>query len=235
MTAPVIIDVAALVILAGFTRWGVKKGLIRALTGLVVVSISLFGAGFAASALAEPAAKTIAPIIEKQVEARVEAAIQEQLSGRVSSAQLPVNELLGLLGLDDSMKAAIGQQAQATIRETGASALTAVVENTAQSILYRILYALSFAVISGVLHTSVRCLKLVFRLPGLRGLNKVGGGVLGFLEGSIILFLAAWVLRLLGASFAADSYAVQIFTSHLSLDSLTALLPIAGLPLPAGK
>ena len=213
MTAPVIIDVAALVILAGFTRWGVKKGLIRALTGLLVVFVSLFGAGFAASSLAEPAAKTIAPIIEKQVEAQVEAAIQEQLSGRISSAQLPVNELLGLLGLVHSM----------------------IVENTAQSILYRILYALSFAVISGVLHTSVRCLKLVFRLPGLRGLNKVGGGVLGFLEGGIILFLAAWVLRLLGASFAADSYAVQFFTSHLSLDSLTALLPLAGLPFPAGK
>lgn len=235
MTVPVIIDVAALVILAGFTRWGVKKGLIRALTGLVVVAVSLFGAGFAASALAEPAAKAIAPVIEKRIEAQLETAVQQQLSGRISSAQLPAHELLGLLGLDDGMKAAIGRQAQAAIRETGVSTLTAVVENTAQSILYRLLYALSFAVISGVLHTSVRCLKLVFRLPGLRGLNKVGGGVLGFLEGCIILFLAAWVLRLLGASFAADSYAIQFFTSHLSLDSLAAFMPLAGLPFPAGK
>ena len=235
MTTPVIIDAAALVLLIGFTWWGMKKGLIRALTGLVVVSVSLFGAGFMASALTEPAAKIIAPMIEERIEAQVEAAIREQLPGRMPGVQLPVNDLLRLLGLDEEMSAAIGQQAQATIRERGVSALTAVVENMARSVLYRILYALSFAIISGILHVSVRCLKLVFRLPGFRGMNKVGGGVLGFLEGSVILFLAAWVLRLLGASFAADSYAVRFFTSQLSLDSLTALLPLAGFPMTAGK
>lgn len=216
-------------VLAGFAYWGAKKGLIKAMTGVVVVSIALFGAGYAASALSGPAAKVIAPAIEKRVEAKVEEAIREQLPGQMPSAALPLNDLLNLLGLDEAMQESLGRQARETIRETGVSAATAVVENVAQSILYRLLYAVSFAVITAVLHGLVRGLKLVFRLPGLRGLNKVGGGLLGLLEGLLVLFVAAWVLRILGASFAAESCAVRLLTERWSLDSLIAFLPLTGM------
>lgn len=212
-------------LLLGFTLWGARRGLVRALTGLVVASLALFGAGFVASALSEPAAKVIAPVIEARVEAQVEEAIAKELSGHVPGVPPSLEELLGALGLDEGMRASLEDRARETIRETGASAVTAVVENMARSILYRLLYALSFAVLTAVLHTFAKGLKLVFRLPGLRGLNTVGGGLLGFLEGALLVFLAAWVLRLVGASFASGSQVVALFTTF-SLDHLAAFLPL---------
>ena len=79
-------------VLAGFAYWGAKKGLIKAMTGVVVVSIALFGAGYAASALSGPAAKVIAPAIEKRVEAKVEEAMDLIVKGEIEISATPLHK-----------------------------------------------------------------------------------------------------------------------------------------------
>ena len=64
---PVIIDAIAVAVLAGFAILGAWKGLLRTLAGLLVLALSLAGAGIIASALSAPAAKLIAPVIEKRI------------------------------------------------------------------------------------------------------------------------------------------------------------------------
>jgi hypothetical protein len=69
---------------------------------------------------------------------------------------------------------------------------------------------------------------LVLRLPGLHGLNALGGGALGLAEGVLLVFLAVWVLRRLGVSFdaapLAEAHILRIFTENTPLSLLSLLL-----------
>ena len=78
MTAPVIIDAIVVIFLAGFTIYGIRRGLLQALAGLVIVIVALVGAGMIAATFSAPAAKLAAPLIEKRIEQKVDTALAEQ-------------------------------------------------------------------------------------------------------------------------------------------------------------
>ncbi len=229
MTTPVIIDAVAVVVLAGFAVWGAWKGLLRTLAGLLVLALSLAGAGIIASALSAPAAKVIAPVIEKRIEARLDEAIRERRSsggGPVEEGtledHLSIAEMLELLGIDEVQRNALAFRAQDAVRDTGVQVITAVIESVAQSALYGVLYMISFVLLSLALHLLVRMLDAVLRLPGLHGVNAFGGGMIGLAEGALLLFLAVWTLRLVGVSFDGQesSRIFRFFTTHTPLDAL---------------
>lgn len=225
MTTPVIIDAIALTVLAGFAVLGAWRGLLRTLAGLLVVVLSLAGAGIIASALSDPAAKLVAPAIEKRLETRLEESIRERFPDKTPEEPFPLPELLELLGIDETRRDALADQAEKAVRDTGASLVAAAVESVARSVLYGVLYMISFVLLTAALHLLVRLLDACLRLPGLHGLNAFGGGILGILEGALLLFLAAWVLRLLGISFDGEggSQIFRFFTTHTPLDALAFL------------
>ena len=143
MTTPVIIDAIAVAVLAGFGILGAWKGLLRTLAGLLVLVLSLAGAGIIASALSAPAARLIAPVIEKRLEARLDEALQERHPGEQPEEgsfpqedQLSITDVLGLLGIDETQWDALTFRAQNTVRDTGAHLMTAVIGSVAQSMLY---------------------------------------------------------------------------------------------------
>ena len=209
-------------VLAGFAILGACKGLLRTLAGLLVLALSLAGAGIIASALSVPAARLVAPLIEKRIESRLDEALEERRPESGVEEDLPLAELLDLLGVDSALRDALSDRAEQTIRDTGASLITAVVESLAQSVLYGVLYMIAFLLLSIGLHLLVRMLDAVLRLPGLHGLNAFGGGVIGILEGALLLFLAVWVLRLVGVSFDGqeDCRIFRFFITYTPLDAL---------------
>lgn len=219
MTTPAIIDAVAVSVLALFAVLGAWRGLLRTLAGVLVVILSLAGAGIIASALSVPAAKLIAPVIEKRIEARLDEAVREQGRGE---EPLALTELLDLLGVDQTRREALTGRAQETVRETGASLAAAVVESLARSMLYGVLYMISFAALSVGLHLLVRMLDAVLMLPGLHRLNAWGGGLIGLAEGALLLFLAMWALRLVGVSFDGEDGGriFRVFTVYTPLDAL---------------
>ncbi len=219
---PVIIDAIAVAVLAGFAILGAWKGLLRTLAGLLVLALSLAGAGIIASALSAPAAKLIAPVIEKRLEFRLDEALQQRYPGEQPEDQLSVTDMLGLLGIDETQWDALAFRAQDAVRDTGVRLMTAVIGSVAQSMLYGVLYMLSFVLLSIALHLLVRMLDAVLKLPGLHGLNAVGGGLVGLAEGAVLLFLAVWVLRLAGVSFDGqeDCRIFRFFITYTPLDAL---------------
>lgn len=233
MTTPVIIDAIAVAVLAGFAIVGAWKGLLRTLAGLLVLAVSLAGAGIVASALSAPAAKLVAPVIEKRLESRLDEAIEERFSKEEREAleansrapleeQMSAADLLDLLGIDQAQRDALAFRAGDAVRDTGVHMMTAVIESVAQSMLYGVLYMISFVLLTFALHLLVRMLDAVLRLPGLHGLNAVGGGLVGLAEGALLLFLAVWALRLVGVSFDAwgDSRIFRLFIEYTPLDAL---------------
>ena len=227
MTVPVIIDAVVVLILAGFTVFGAKRGLLRTLAGLVIVVVALVGAGMIATTFSGPAAKLAAPLIEKQIEKKIDAAIAESAPAVSSSTaeNSQMEHLFSLLGLDAEVRSSLMEKTRDTVRDTGVSAVTAVVTGVAQSMIYGVLYILSFVALTVLLHVLFKAMGLLTKLPGLRSLNALGGGVLGLIKGGLLLFLAVWAARRLGVSFEAqpftDAHILAVFTTHTPLSVLT--------------
>ena len=78
MAIPVIIDIIAAAILLGFTISGAKRGLFRALAGLVMILLALFGARMAAEKLTVPAVELMRPVLEHRIETKLDAALGTQ-------------------------------------------------------------------------------------------------------------------------------------------------------------
>ena len=225
MTVPVIIDAVVVLILAGFTVFGAKRGLLRTLAGLVIVVVALVGAGMIATTFSGPAAKLAAPLIEKQIEKKIDAAIAESAPSSHVDEDSQLEGLLSLLGLDTEVRSSLMEKTRDTVRDTGVSAVTAVVTGVAQSMIYGVLYILSFVALTVLLHVLFKAMGLLTKLPGLRSLNALGGGVLGLIKGGLLLFLAVWAARRLGVSFEAqpftDAHILAVFTTHTPLSVLT--------------
>lgn len=218
------------ILLVGFTACGAKRGLLRALAGLLIVVAALVGAGMIAAAFSGPAARLVAPIISEHIAEQVD----EAMAVQADSVQMPeadddfrIKDLLALLGLDEDVRDSLAESARETVRDTGVSIATAVVESIAQSMIYGVLYILSFLALLVLLNVLVRAMDLLFKLPGLHGVNALGGGLLGLIQGALLLFLAVWVLRRLGVSFETEpwteAHILSIFTTHTPLSVLSFL------------
>ena len=227
MTVPVIIDAVVVLILVGFTVIGARRGLLQTLTGLVIVVVALVGAGMIATTFSSPAAKLAAPLIEKQIEKKIDAAMVESGPAESTSGaeDSQLEEILSLLGLDTEVRNSLAEKAQDTVRDTGVSVAAAVVTSIAQSIIYGVLYILSFVALTVLLHVLFKAMGLLTKLPGIHSLNALGGGLLGLIEGALLLFLAVWAARRLGVSFEAEPFAsahiLAVFTTHTPLSVLT--------------
>lgn len=227
MTTAVIIDAIVVIVLVGFTVCGARRGLLRTLAGLVMVVVALVGAGMLAATFSGPVTKLVSPIIQEHISDRVEEAMAQQAGTHQESEEFRVEDLLALLGLDEDVRGSLAERAEEHIRDTGASIASAVVESMVSSFAYGILFILSFLVLLLLLHVLVGAMDLVMKLPLLHGLNALGGGILGLMEGALVLFLAVWVARRLGISFEtealAEAHILRIFTTNTPLSLLSFL------------
>lgn len=229
MTTAVIIDAIVVVVLLAFAIWGARQGLVRALAGLVMVIVALVGAGMIAATFSGPAARLAAPVIQKHITSRVEEAMAVQTDSTPEEVgeEPRVEDLLVLLGLDEDVRGSLAEQAEEQIRDAGASIVSAVVESMVGSVAYGVLFILSFLALLLMLHVLVGAMDLVMKLPLLHGLNTLGGGALGLIEGTLVLFLAVWAARRLGISFEtealAEAHILRIFTTNTPLSLLSFL------------
>lgn len=235
MTTPVIIDIVVVVFLAAAALYGAYRGLLRSLAGLVILVVALVGAGIIAGTFSGPAAKLVTPLISSRIEEKVADALAEQTGAQAPEVSgvpqedtgLSVEELLSLLGLDEEVRRSMADRAEEKVRDTGAAITEAVVESLAQSMIYGVLYILSFVGLTLLLRVLVSAMGLVLKLPGLHLLNTLGGGILGLAQGVLLVFLLIWAARHLGVSFDTETLAtahiLQIFTTNTPLRVLTFL------------
>lgn len=211
MGIPVIIDIIAAAVLLGFTVYGARRGLFRALAGLLIVAAALIGARMAAETLVPPAMDLSRPLIQRHVEKELDQALGDQVE--VSMPEEP-EELLALLGVDEARLAELAEQVRRTIQETGATILAAVAESLAEPVLYSLLFLLAFLLLTAALRLVARLLDLALKLPVLHGANALGGAAVGLLEGLVVLAVAALVLKRLDVPLA-ESHLLRIFAAWL--------------------
>ena len=158
-----------------------------------------------------------------------------QSSQQVQMPELDVEEdegfeiadLLALMGLDEDVRDSLVEETQEKIADTGETIAVALVESVAQSLLYGVLFLLSFLILMVLLKLAIRALDLVLKLPGLHLVNSLGGAVVGLVEGALLVFLAIWILRRLGVSFDTETvtqtHILHFFTTNTPLSALSFL------------
>lgn len=254
MKTAVIIDCIVAALLLGFLIYGAWRGLFRAVVGLLIVVLALSGAAFAARELTPVTVELLRPVIEAAVTKRVDDAMgggsasrEEELSpeeGAVIPVQpdpqgsgdpagsgedgsllrLQAGELLRLMGWDDTLTKSLSEKAAEKARETGVSLAMAVADSVAESFVYMCLFALFFLVLTLALHLVSKALDAATKLPGIHFLNGLGGALIGFLQGALLLFLAVWLLRCARVSFdeslVSQTHLLRFFVERGPLDLL---------------
>ena len=212
MQTPVIIDIIAAAVLLGFTVYGARRGLFRALAGLLIVAAARMGARSAAETLVPPTLDLVRPVVQRLVEQELDRTLGDGME--ISMPEEP-EALLALLGVDEARLAELAEQVRRTIQETGATILAAVAESLAEPVLYSLLFLLAFFLLTAALKLAARLLDLALKLPVLHGANALSGAAVGLLEGLVVLAVAALVLNRLEVPLAEESYLLRIFAAWL--------------------
>lgn len=220
MEIPVIIDIIAAVIVLGFVISGARRGLFRALAGLVILVLALVGARITAQALAPPVMELVRPVMEQHIESKVDGALNIPEDSAPAEGQMPedgldARDLLALLGVDEGRLDELTEQVQESVRDTGVSLLTAVAENLAEPVIYSVIFLLAFVLLVVGLNLLAKLMDLAMKLPVLHGANALGGAAVGLLEGLVAVALLAMLLQRLGVPLEG-SRILHIFATWLA-------------------
>lgn len=203
----IITDAAAAAVMVLCVVWGAKRGLFKSLIGFVALILALVvaarAADFVTDALIE---RRIRPATTAAIEARVDELLEESVEAisPLSEMEQVVEaipnafirekavELLDTLGL--SAEATPGYSAREALIETGTQVADTVIDTVVRSLLHTLSYLICFLAASLVLRLLAKLLNLTFKLPGLHGLNALGGGLFGLAEGWLLTALGLWLV-----------------------------------------
>ena len=115
---------------------GARRGLLRSLTGLVVVALAFVLASWAADRLADPVAQKLSPLVERRIE--------QKLTQQESASAESVLADFGFIG---ERLQELTQQVVRAAQESGASLLAALSQSVAHSVAYTLVYVVSFVLL----------------------------------------------------------------------------------------
>lgn len=229
MNVAVIIDIVIVLVLAGFTVYGTKRGLFQSLAGLMIVVVALFGAAIIAGTFAKPIAKVAAPLVEKHFAEQLHDILDEAKQNVVvseSEATEAVPELPEDVFLSDVVEN-VGTALEGAAA-SAAHAASAAVESLVESFIYGLLFILAFVLLLLLLRVLCAAMGLLTKLPGVHGLNTLGGAAFGLAEGILLVFLVVFMLRNLGVSLDTaalqEAHILRIFRENTPISILMSLL-----------
>ena len=198
-------DLVILAVLALFAWMGYRRGFVLTLCSLLAVFVALIGASILSNALAEPAAKMVEPIVANQIHDTVTSYHQRTPALDAASQdeagwleQLPLEELLEPLresrffqGYAETFQRAVDEG----IAEATANIAQALAHFVAIQVARIIIFIAAFFAVLIAWRFISHALDLVVMLPVLYTANRWGGGAVGLVKGSLVVFIAVWLLR----------------------------------------
>lgn len=207
-----IFDVVILAVLALFSFLGSRRGFVLTLCGFLAVFVAFFGASFLSELLCEPVGRLIQPVLETSITQTLEETVddsrwqlerpdgsQEEDDPEQSGLpQLPVSEALAALE-DSKLYKAFGDSLETALKEgvlkATSTAAAAIAGYLARELARMVLFLIAFVVVLLAWVMLSHALDLAFRLPVLSSVNRGLGGVMGFVKGALIVFIACWLLK----------------------------------------
>jgi len=217
-----ILDAIVIGLLILYILRGRRKGFLSSLVELVGSIAALVIAGYGSSLLAEfvfdrflrdSLLASIGSALENQVGiSDISAVLAEAL------AQMPAilsNILQGQLG------GALSEDLQGYLFESSMAFATAVVETTVRpivvSLLTMILFLLLFAALRFVVRLVAKVFKTVTDIPVVGGINRFLGGLMGAVQGVVIILLLVCLLAVFIAMTSGENTVIGLNTINKTL------------------
>lgn len=223
----IVIDVVLVAILAVFIYFGVQKGFILGISGIIVLVVSFYGAGIIANTYSDRFTPMIEPIVSKYVEKSVTDAKSNQTSAVVAKNEKDPVGTLGLdslhrLGLFSDTAQKLVDDLKGKVTTIGQEFISLVTKKVSTSVSYILTFIASCILITLILNILIRILDAAFKLPGLGLINGTGGFILGFFKGMLILFAIAWAMRYFGGVFPDEAAGKTVILKWLMSNNLLA-------------
>ena len=213
MSISLILDIAVVAILLLCLIIGGSRGFIRSLLGVVILAAALLGSSILANALADPVTEWVTPRVEQYVLDRLtDGHSEEAVSAAAASDNASLSQLVDFDAITGMAKKAMDSAVEAG--------------KNLRSLVYAVLFLVSFLVLTLLLRLITSPLHLAARVPVLSTLNRLAGAALGLCIGILLMFAAASVLQWTGLVSPAalrDTYLLQYFTQQSPMDLIAML------------
>ena len=213
-----IIDLVLAVVLIGFAVFGAKRGLYRALAGLLVLVLALAGAGWLTEICASGVEDVLRPPLTRRMESIVSEAMLEETAKieDIADAEpiLMVEQFLRRFGWEGDLGETLRESTESALTDVEKALACALVESVLPVVVSAVLKAVFFVLLLFVLRLISRLLQpLIEHLPVIRQFNRLLGGGVGFLQGVVAIFVAFWLVERLGLAgeLFAESYLLSLF------------------------
>ncbi len=234
MTALAFDIVAAALLLLAVWR-GYRTGFILTLCGFLAIFVAFIGATMVSNALSAPVSRMIQPVVEHNIqqiflqhlpqgtelpdtsendETNPDTSSDPEASSDTVEISLP--EALSLLK-DSSLYRGFAAAFQKAVNDGMISATVnaarAIADYVSRQVAQLALFLVSFVLILVLWFFLSHALDLAFRLPVLSTLNHWSGAALGLIKGSLLLFIACWLLKgsFLPQSIIQNTYLLRFF------------------------
>ena len=224
----IIVDILVVVTLA-FCAWqGYKRGIIGSILAVLFIILSAYGANLVANAFAHEFEPMFRPFIAGHLDG-VEADVVERVappdmegfsvSDLISAdprlEEDLVEQIFYSIGIHESRAAPFIERHMDT-RLDGVSGFTETLADILVEIFcFMLVYIIAFLLILIALTVIYNIIHLSFRLPGLKLVDGIGGGVFGFLQGLLLIFMLTFGLGVVGIilpeGFLEDTAILEFF------------------------
>ena len=225
-------DILIIAIIA-FCAWqGYKRGILGGILAVAFIIVSIYGAGLMASAFSNEFTGMFRPFISGWMD-RVEVEAAEEvapwdLRGRSTEdifrlepgiEPLVVRQAFLELGVHESRtEHLVDRYLDERERAETVSFNRAMTEVSVTTFCFLMVYIIAFLLILIALTVIYNVIQLSFKLPGLRLVDDIGGGLLGLFQGLLLVFMLTWALGyaglLLPEDFLAETSVVEFFVQR---------------------
>lgn len=228
----------AIIVYNIWTGW--RRGLILSVFSIIALVIALVGANLVADTFHEEFTDIVDPFIGGVVDTFVNGELTEtdengSVVSVISDTDATVEQKHGIvlnvllsLGLSEKEANSYTEEICSKLQQTGGSISAQVTETMTDAFTYAAVFIIAFFLLLIIFIAIGNLINLAFRIPGVRFVNEIGGGVFGLVRGLIIVMLIAWLMSFLGLvlpdGFIENSRVLAYFIDHNPMvDLLTKL------------
>lgn len=200
MSAYVIIDILVLAVILLFVLRGAAKGLILSLAGLAALIVAFAGANYVSNRFSGDMVSVVKPFVSNFVQGKADDVIKKNPGYSKDSNGITkvVSETLIDLGLAENAAEHLTTRVTDKMKSTKDTIKIALTDAFSQTVSRILLFCISFFIIIVLFAIIANIANFAFKLPGLRFINALGGGIFGLVSGLAIVWAAAYVFRYLG-------------------------------------
>ena len=228
-----IIDGAVILIFVLCLVIGTKRGFIKTMSKFVAFVVAAVLAGLLASPVA-------GFVFDSVLAPKVQSTIADGIASSTTSVASGIDEAVqGLPGFMQNLLNNNGITGQTMIDRVGGSAASAtaqaesittrVIRPLTLSLLQAVAFLLLFLVLMVVVLLVLKVLDKVFKLPGLKQLNKALGFVAGILSGILWVLLAVSLVQVFSATNAFGVFSPAVLGQTFVTKWVAGLNPLSGL------